>query len=165
MYYCFSSRKQLTHVKRRTRLCTHNEIIASELTIYDWNVINKSKKATRTTLDLLKHITKLICLMSSSFCFWGLKLKPQSDLRSCFYLFFKWISLLLNGFIRFHHQPQPYRFCDLILIKRHTEIVFFSAFGEPQTMFEYRLTARSKLNVIFLLFFINARDPTSLIKS
>ena len=45
-------------MKRRTQLCIHNEIITSELTIDDWNIINKSKKATRTKLDLLKQITK-----------------------------------------------------------------------------------------------------------
>ena len=55
-----------------------------------------------------------------------------------------------------HFNKMSYRNCLFF---------FFSAFGEPQTMFEYRLRARSKLNVIFLLFFINARDPTSLIKS
>ena len=48
---------------------------------------------------------------------------------------------------------------------RNCLFFFFSAFREPQTMFEYGLTAQSKLTVIFLLFFINARDPTSLIKS
>ena len=47
---------------------------------------------------------------------------------------------------------------------RNCLFFFFSAFREPQTMFEYGLTAQSKLTVIVLLFFINARDPTSLIK-
>lgn len=96
--------------------------------------------------------------MSSSFCCWGLKNTSVWFTMSCFYLFCKWISLLQNGFIRFHHLL--YGFHNFILIKLNTEIVssffFFSAFREPQTMFEYCLTARSKLNVIVPLFFIYA---------
>ena len=149
-------------MKGTTQLCIHNEIITFELTIDDWNIINKSKKATRTKLDLLKHTTKFNLPNEIIILLLGAKKYLSLILRSCFYLFSKWISLLLNGFIRFHHLL--YRFHNFILIKLNTEIVSFIFFFFLQTMFEFCLTARSKLNVIVFLFFTYARNPTSLIK-
>ena len=46
-----------------------NEIITSELTIDDWNIINKSKKARRTKLDLgaKKYLSLIYVVVSIYF--------------------------------------------------------------------------------------------------
>ena len=111
----------MTHVKRRTRLCIHNEIIESELTIYDWNVINKSKKATRTKLDLLKHITKfnlpnefIILLLGAkkylSLIYVVVSIYFASEYRFCWIVSFDFIiNLNLTDFV--HFNKTSYRNC------------------------------------------------------